>query len=163
MYCESIKPFEFEFENFMMIQWGEHNEKGVMVRRTDGRTDGMNLFTELLVVEAKKCQVKSGHSCGHQTFVLLCSLSFMISRRSRVGLFDFRVLYRILLTTFQMCFIRRLIQALAFDSMQSVNSIIFILCYTLHLDICNGLPTPMTIQSGTLQIIWSVVCRLIAN
>ena len=89
-----------------MIRWGEHSEKGVMVRRTDGRTDGMNLFTELLVVAAKKCQVKSGHSCGHQTFVLLCSLSFMISRRSRVGLFDFRALYRILLTTFQMCFIR---------------------------------------------------------
>ena len=27
-------------ENFMMIQWQEHSEKGVTDRQTDGRTDG---------------------------------------------------------------------------------------------------------------------------
>ena len=29
-------------ENFMMIRWWEHSQKGVTERRTDGRTDGLN-------------------------------------------------------------------------------------------------------------------------
>ena len=29
-------------ENFMMIRWWEHSEKGVTDRQTDGRTDGLN-------------------------------------------------------------------------------------------------------------------------
>ena len=29
-------------ENFMMIRWWEHGEKGVTDRQTDGRTDGLN-------------------------------------------------------------------------------------------------------------------------
>ena len=31
-----------------------------MVRRTDGRTDGINLFTELLVVAAKNVKLNRG-------------------------------------------------------------------------------------------------------
>ena len=151
--------------NLKILWW---YDEGNIVKKawwSDGRTDGQTEWTysQSCLVAAKKCQVKSGPSCGQQTFVLLYSLSFMISRRSRVGLFDFRALYKILLMAFHMCSIRRLIQAMAFDSMISANSIIFTLSYTLHLDICNDLPAPMTIQSGTLQIISSVGCRLIAN
>ena len=32
-------------ENFMMIRWWEHNQKGVTDRRTDGRTDGRTDWT----------------------------------------------------------------------------------------------------------------------
>ena len=98
------------------------NLKILWWKRRDGQTDGRTdrrkwTYSQSCLVAAKKCQVKSGPSCGQQTFVLLYSLSFMISRRSRVGLFDFRALYKILLMDFHMCSIRRLIQVMAFDSM----------------------------------------------
>ena len=49
---------------------------------------------------SQRCQVKFGHFCGLLTFVLLCSLSFMISRRSRVGLFNFRAVCKIVVMVF---------------------------------------------------------------
>ena len=36
-------------ENFMMIRWWEHGEKGVTDGRTDGRTDGLNQSYSCLV------------------------------------------------------------------------------------------------------------------
>ena len=36
-------------ENFMMIWWWEHGEKGVTDRRTDGQTDGLNQSYSCLV------------------------------------------------------------------------------------------------------------------
>ena len=105
--------------NLKILWW---YDEGYIVKKawwSDGRTDGQAEWTysQSCLVAAKKCQVKSGPSCGQQTFVLLYSLSFMISRPSRVGLFDFRALYKILLMDFHMCSIRRLIQVMAFDSM----------------------------------------------
>ena len=49
---------------------------------------------------SQRCQVKYGPFSGLLSFVLLCSLSFMISRRSRVGLFDFRAVCKILVMVF---------------------------------------------------------------
>ena len=36
-------------ENFMMIRWWEHSQKGVTDRQTDGRTDGLNHSYSCLV------------------------------------------------------------------------------------------------------------------
>ena len=106
--------------NLKILWWYDEENKAKKAWWSDGRTDGQTertAWSQSCLVAAKKCQVKSGPSCGHQTFVLRCSLSFMISRRSRVELFDFRALYKILLMAFQMYSIRRLLQAMAFDSM----------------------------------------------
>ena len=55
-------------ENFMMIQWWEHGEKGVTDRqtdgRTDGRTDGLNQSYSCLVAAKKNFQ-----SSSHKPFV----------------------------------------------------------------------------------------------
>ena len=40
-------------ENFMMIRWWEHGEKGVTDRQTDGRTDGLNQSYSCLVAAKK--------------------------------------------------------------------------------------------------------------
>ena len=46
-------------ENFMMIRWWEHSQKGVTDRRTDGRTDGR---TENTICRAAWSQLKTiGH------------------------------------------------------------------------------------------------------
>ena len=43
-------------ENFMMIRWWEHSQKGVTDRRTDGRTDGQ---TENTICRAAWSQLKT--------------------------------------------------------------------------------------------------------
>ena len=52
-------------ENFMMIRWWEHGDKGVTDRQTDGRTDGqtdgLNQSYSCLVA-AKKSQITKSHS-----------------------------------------------------------------------------------------------------
>ena len=102
--------------NLKILWW---YDEGNIVKKawwwSDGWTDRRNEPIHRASWPQLKNVVKSGPSCGHHTFVLLCS--FMISRRSRVGLFDFRALYKILLMAFQMCSIRRLIQAMAVDLM----------------------------------------------
>ena len=40
-------------ENFMMIRWWEHGEKGVTDGRTDGQTDGLNQSYSCLVAAKK--------------------------------------------------------------------------------------------------------------
>ena len=47
-------------ENFMMIRWWEHSQKGVTDRRTDGRTDGQ---TENTICRAAWSQLKMSR-CG---------------------------------------------------------------------------------------------------
>ena len=50
-------------ENFMMIRWWEHGEKGVTDRRTDGQTDGQtDRQTENTICRAAWSQLKS---CGY--------------------------------------------------------------------------------------------------
>ena len=47
-------------ENFMMIRWWEHGEKGVTDRRTDGRTDGQtDRQTENTICRAAWSQLKT--------------------------------------------------------------------------------------------------------
>ena len=62
-------------ENFMMIRWWEHGEKGVTDgqtdRQTDRRTDGLNQSYSCLVA-AKNCVSHKSHLCSkpwwwHQT------------------------------------------------------------------------------------------------
>ena len=45
-------------ENFMMIRWGEHSQKGVTDGRTDGQTDRR---TENTICRAAWSQLKIGH------------------------------------------------------------------------------------------------------
>ena len=47
-------------ENFMMIGWWEHSQKGVTDRRTDGQTDGR---TDWTIHRAAWSQLKNEHSC----------------------------------------------------------------------------------------------------
>ena len=50
-------------ENFMMIRWWEHGEKGVTDRRTDGRTDGRtDRQTENTICRAAWSQLKTQNS-----------------------------------------------------------------------------------------------------
>ena len=49
-------------ENFMMIQWWEHSQKGVTDRRTDGQTDGQ---TENTICRAAWSQLKSVELLSH--------------------------------------------------------------------------------------------------
>ena len=50
-------------ENFMMIRWWEHGEKGVTDRQTDGQTDGLNQSYSCLVA-AKNCIWVRSRNCG---------------------------------------------------------------------------------------------------
>ena len=54
---------------------------------TCSQSSSLSIYTCISGV-SQRFQVKYGPLCGLLTFVLLSSLSFMISRRSRVGLFD---------------------------------------------------------------------------
>ena len=63
-------------ENFMMIRWWEHSQKGVTDRQTDGRTDGQ---TENTICKAAWSQLKIGEvgtsSVNHWAEILLVQLS----------------------------------------------------------------------------------------
>ena len=48
-------------ENFMMIRWWEHGEKGVTDRQTDGRTDGLNQSYSCLVAAKKETERGRAH------------------------------------------------------------------------------------------------------
>ena len=52
---------------------------------TCSQSSSLSIYT-CIPGASQRCQVKYGPLCGIQTFVLLCSQSFMIYRRSRVGL-----------------------------------------------------------------------------
>ena len=66
---------------------------------TCSQSSSLSIHTCILGI-SQICQFKYGPFCGLLAFVLLCSLSFMISRRSRVGQFDFRAVYKILVLVF---------------------------------------------------------------
>ena len=56
-------------ENFMMIRWWEHGEKGVTDRRTDGRTDGRtDRQTENTICRAAWSQLKIKTSTTELSF-----------------------------------------------------------------------------------------------
>ena len=59
-------------ENFMMIRWWEHSQKGVTDRRTDGQTDRQ---TENTICRAAWSQLKTTWQCfGRSSFHLKMSL-----------------------------------------------------------------------------------------
>ena len=60
-------------ENFMMIRWGEHGQKGVTDRRTDGRTDGQ---TENTICRAAWSQLKT---IGHLYFATSSSMHHFVA------------------------------------------------------------------------------------
>ena len=64
-------------ENFMMIRWWEHSQKGVTDRRTDGQTDGQ---TENTICRAAWSQLKMWSFWHFSRYRLHLKLSFWIFR-----------------------------------------------------------------------------------
>ena len=64
-------------ENFMMIRWWEHGEKGVTDgqtdRREDGQTDGLNQSYSCLVAAKKALHAKTESSCPYHSDWPSCS------------------------------------------------------------------------------------------
>ena len=57
--CTSLLTMVITPENFIMIRWWEHGEKGVTDRQADGQTDGLNQSYSCLVA------AKNSYSCWH--------------------------------------------------------------------------------------------------
>ena len=63
-------------ENFMMIRWWEHGEKGVTDRRTDGRTDRQ---TENTICRAAWSQLKMIKSWSTVLRIIICYMMICLS------------------------------------------------------------------------------------
>ena len=71
-------------ENFMMIRWWEHGEKGVTDRRTDGRTDRQ---TENTICRAAWSQLKK-HKANLRDSIAATSLVILIKLDSNLWFFS---------------------------------------------------------------------------